>query len=439
MSGDRTHSANAGIHRSVTRQFSSKVPVYAVLAVVGMVAGLVFHEPAIVLVASPFAMALVIGFGFAQVPTVRARTDLDRLRALETESVDVGIVLHCIESIGTVDVTLGIPPGLEPKDRAGAWTTLVRPNQERILEGSLTCAHWGGYRLGDVHLAARDRFGFFVAESTIAADQALRVYPLPLALRSVISARNTHMLVGSEVARTKGEGLEFADIRAFAPGDRTRRINWRLSARRQGIFVNEFHREQNHNVVLLLDTFGDEGSFGGIAIDQTVRAASVLADRFLARRDGVGVIWFGGRLNWLQPESGQRQGYRIAEALIETQIARTYADRMIDVVPARMLPTNALVLVLTPLQDDRMVQAILNLHGRRFDVAVIEIDGNPGSGGEDDPFNLASRIWEMEKEALRYRLRHLGISVAVWRPGMDLEYVIQEVLSFRRYARRPSA
>ncbi len=422
----------------MNRTFSPRVPMYGVLAVAGLIAGLVFHQPAIVLVASPFALALVIGLGFAQPPDLDASVDIAKQRAIEGDEIDLGIDLAS-QSPGFAEATLHLPAGITTVDHPGAWATAVRPGQDRRLEGLIACNHWGGYVLGEVRLVGRDRFGFLITERSIRPNQSLRVYPKPLALRTVVSAVNTHMLVGSEVARTKGEGLEFADIRAYAPGDRTRRINWRVSARKQELHVNEFHREQNHNVVLLLDTFGDDGQFGGIAVDQTVRAATVLADRFLARRDGVGVIWFGGRMHWLQPESGARQGYRIAEALIETQIARTYADRMIEIVPARMLPANALVLVLSPLQDERMITAILNLRGRRFDLAVIEIDGNVEGDARSDPYGLAGRIWEMEKEALRSRLGSLGIPVAIWRPGMEIEHVMQEVLSFRRHARRRSA
>ena len=47
------------------------------------------------------------------------------------------------------------------------------------------------------------------------------------------------------MARAKGDGIEFADIRPFVPGDRVRRINWRASARRPGLWVNESHPERN--------------------------------------------------------------------------------------------------------------------------------------------------------------------------------------------------
>ncbi len=66
----------------------------------------------------------------------------------------------------------------------------------------------------------------------------LRVYPLPETLRRIVPPVATQPFTGNEVARQKGEGLEFADLREFAPGDRVRSINWRASARRAGLGSN---------------------------------------------------------------------------------------------------------------------------------------------------------------------------------------------------------
>ena len=67
----------------------------------------------------------------------------------------------------------------------------------------------------------------------------------------------TQAFAGSQVARSKGDGVEYADIRDFVPGDRVRSINWRASARRQGLVVNERHPERNTDVVLFVDSFTD--------------------------------------------------------------------------------------------------------------------------------------------------------------------------------------
>ena len=134
-------------------------------------------------------------------------------------------------------------------------------------------------------------------------------------------------VLGQPGVAGQGEGIEFADIRPFAPGDRVRRVNWRASARRERLYVNESHPERASDVILFLDSFAEARGSGEGTIDQAVRAASSLADAYLERRNRVGLVSFGGILRWLPPEMGMRQQYRIVDALIETELARSYSRR----------------------------------------------------------------------------------------------------------------
>ena len=67
-------------------------------------------------------------------------------------------------------------------------------------------------------------------------------------------------------------------------------------------------------------------------LDLAVRAAATLAERYLAHRDRVGLVVFGGVLNWLTPATGIVQRYRIVDALLDTEIMLSYAWKDIDVV-----------------------------------------------------------------------------------------------------------
>ena len=249
----------------------------------------------------------------------------------------------------------------------------------------------------------------------------------------------TQAFPGSQVARSKGEGVEYADIRDFVPGDRVRSINWRASARRQGLVVNERHPERNADVVLFVDSFTDVRGAGGSVLEEAVRAAASLATRYLEHRDRVGLVGFGGVLRWLQPGLGTTQRYRLIETMLETSVQPTYTWQDVNVIPARILPPKSFVLALTPLVDPRFCTALEDLRGRRFDVAVIEVDPvrmvEPGrSTVERDAY----RLWLLEREVLRSRLEGRGIGFATW-GNADLESALEEVRTFRRYARRVRA
>jgi uncharacterized protein (DUF58 family) len=229
-------------------------------------------------------------------------------------------------------------------------------------------------------------------------------------------------------------------MRPFVPGDRPRRVNWRASARRGELWVNELHTERNTDVVLLLDTFSEARRAGASTLDHAVRAAASVAARYLARKDRVGVVGFGGLLRWLAPSLGTAQLYRIVDALLDTEVVTSYAWKDISVIPPRTLPPQALVLALSPLLDDRTASAFLDLAARGYDLAVIEVSPEPFvRRGPSELDALAYRLWRLDRAARRSRYERLGIAVAQWREGEPLEGAVREVRAFRRHALRARA
>ena len=145
---------------------------------------------------------------------------------------------------------------------------------------------------------------------------------------------------------------------------------------------------------------------------------------------------FGGVLRWLQPGMGSTQRYRIVETILETGVEPTYTWRNVNLIPARILPPAALLLALTPLVDQRFVAALEDLRGRRFDVAVVEVDPVPlVEPGRTDVERAAYRLWLLEREVVRRRLESRGIGVATWGESAALDTTVEEVRTFRRYSR----
>jgi uncharacterized protein (DUF58 family) len=213
-------------------------------------------------------------------------------------------------------------------------------------------------------------------------------------------------------------------------------VNWRASARRGELWVNEQHPERNTDIVLFLDTFTDARLGMRGTLDLTVRAAASLAHRYLQRKDRVGVVSFGGFVSWLLPASGTRQLYRIVDSLLQMGIVLSFATKNIDVLPPRTLPPRALVLALTPLLDSRSTTALLDLRARGFDLVVVEVSPVPfvrPFGG--DLSALSYRLWSLSREAQRLQFEYAGIPIVSWLDGEALDAALEEVRAFRRYAR----
>ena len=413
---------------------SPKLGAYLGLAGLGLLGGLLTGRSELVALAAPFLIAIWLGLALARRPEVSLRLAAERERALEGEDLKVELELVPAASIPRLDVQLELPRELASREPEGR--VVIHLPGARRLQRALHCRRWGVHELGSVHLRAADRFGFLFHEATLERRIPIRVYPRPEAVRSLLQPLETQVYAGNEVARSRGDGIEFADIRAFVPGDRVRRVNWRASARRRELHVNDLHPERNADLVIFLDTFSELRGSGRSSLDLAVRAAAALAIRYLERRDRVGLIGFGGTLRWLLPAMGLRQLYRIVDALLDTEIALSYAWKGIEVIPVRTLPPEALLVALSPLLDERAVTALLDLRGRGFDLAVVEVSPLPFvQPGRTEVEKLAYSLWRMEREALRHRYQRLGVPVAVWDEEAPLPVALEEVRTFRRYAR----
>jgi uncharacterized protein (DUF58 family) len=423
----------------VTRAASPKLSAYAALGGVGLLAALVTGRPELAALALPFLAVVAAAIVFAGDPDLEIETVLERDRILEGGELGVELRLTAGRTVQRAEVLLAVPPALAVLDGQNPAATFVSPERPATLNLRLRPERWGVFDLGEVHLRARDLFGLFVWTSHVrgqSPDTSLRVYPQPQALHALLRPAETQLFSGDELSRRTGEGIEFADLRPFAFGDQLRRVNWRASARRAELWVNEQHHERNSDVVLFLDSFAEarRGIHG--TIEPAVRAAAALASRYLRRRDRVGLVSFGGTIRWLVPGTGATQLYRVVDALIDTEILLSYAWKSLDVVPIRTLPPQALVLAITPLLDERSTAALLDLRARGFDLAVIEVSPLPYvESGRGRTRQLAYRLWKLRREALRAEYAAAGVPVAEWRDGEPLAAPLEEVRAYRRHAR----
>lgn len=418
----------------MSRGASRKATAYAALGGLGLLAALVLRRPELAALAAPFLLLLAVGLLGGGDPELRSWVSVDRDRVLEGEAVELEVELAVESTVPRVELLLELPPGVVV-DGDNPVAVRVEADDGKVLRFPLRVERWGTHRVGGLTLRTRDSFGLFSRTGRVDADVLVKAYPQPEELRRLLRGE-TQLYSGDELSRRKGEGTEFADLRPFVYGDRVRRINWRASARRGELWVNEQHPERNMDVVLFVDSFADVRRGRASSLDLAVRAAATLANRYLRRRDRVGLVSFGGYVRWLAPGSGMAHAYRIVDALLDTEITLSYAWKAIDVVPARTLPPQALVIALTPLLDDRSVRALFHLRARGFDLVVVELSPlafvEPGPEETDQ---LAYRLWRLERESLRAQFRAAGIPVVPWEEGSPLAAPLEEVTRFRRSAR----
>ncbi|MFG2604837.1 hypothetical protein ACGFT2_15020 [Streptomyces sp. NPDC048514] len=154
------------------------------------------------------------------------------------------------------------------------------------------------------------------------------------------------------------------------------------------------------------------------------RAAAALAE--------IGVVSVGGATRWLRPGSGQQYFYRIVESVLEVRKDFAYRTEGLSLLPPPALPEGALVYVITPLTDQRILNILHQVRGRANPLVVVEIPtGEPVLKPGDTEGELALRLWRADRDAMRFALVERGIAVVAHRPGETLDLALAPLLRTR--------
>lgn len=412
--------------------FERHAVAWFVVASVGLLAGLATARPALVAVGAAFLAPLFFGLAARppRLPEATIRISADRV--IEGGRVELELMLAASAACPWLDVELQLPERLGTDGAPTRRVLALGEGETRTLEYSIDCGRWGAFQVAPVRLSARDRLHLRRADLLVEPTATLRVYPSVERLRRLAGPRATRPVTGSRPAAAAGEGIEFAELRFLAPGERARKINWRATAARGRLLVSARLPERSSDVVIFLDALGAATTSGASTLDQAVRAAASLTEAYLRRRDRVGLLRFGGDIEWIIPGSGLRQQYRIADALLESEVARTHRWRDTSLIPRRILPPQSLIVALTPRLDWRVTRALLNLRRRGYQVAIVEVDPLPYlADAEALAGPMVWRTWLLERDAVRMQLAGAGIALASWGPDEPIAVPVEALAAAR--------
>ena len=280
-------------------------------------------------------------------------------------------------------------------------------------EWQVTAQRWGRWD-GRILVTVRSRGGLFAGSAALGLGE-ITVFPRPPSLAQLALPAQLRTRIGDHVNRRPGEGVEFAGVRPFAPGDRLRRINWPVTSRRGALHVNQLAAERAAEIVAVIDATADAGPPGDSSLDRAVRGVAGIARAYTRAGDRGGVITMYGPLRWIAPGIGPRQFYRIVESVLDVRSLCSFVARHgldpADGAAGRRTSDRVLAAPGRAGHRRRDRPAGTRLSGHRHrrarHVALPPPGRRPG---------LALRLWRLERQALRYRLESLGIPVVGW-PG----------------------
>jgi uncharacterized protein (DUF58 family) len=405
---------------------SPRTQSLATAALLALVAAIVTGRAGLVLLAAPALGALAL------MPRRRPAGELDvdvalsGSRCFEGEDVTITATVRG-GPLAEIVLELEPAPQVTIADPAQRQRTFLRSGGATQAQAQWVIRpdRWGRYSPGTVLVGGRAGRGGFQLSARIEVEP-LEIFPRAERMRSRLVPAELLRRIGEHTGRAVGDGVEFAGLRPYVPGDPLRDVNRAVSIRHGQLHVNQRAAARAADLVVMIDSLGPAGPVADRTLDAAVHGAAALVTAYLRLADRAGIVVLGGALRWLGPAHGMRQFYRIAEMMLRARYDSFVAPD-VGRIPRTALPPGTLVVVFSPLLDPRALTAFTDLRQRGFPLIVVDTlrDEPPVSSrsvrGRRE--NLALRLWRLDRAATRAALGDLGVPVLRWEPDAELDSV----------------
>lgn len=216
--------------------------------------------------------------------------------------------------------------------------TSIEKSESKKIKYSLRPLERGEYHFGNLNLYTNSPIGLASRRYKFGKDEMVPNYPSFLQLRKYALMAFTNKLseYGLKKIRRIGHTMEFEQIKDYVPGDDIRNINWKASAKRNQLMVNQFQDEKSQPVYSVID----KGRvmrmpFEGLSLlDYAINATLVISNIALMKQDKAGMFAFSRNVsNRVVAQRRPSQMNTILETLYnldtdyaETDFARLYID-----------------------------------------------------------------------------------------------------------------
>jgi uncharacterized protein (DUF58 family) len=409
--------ATGALRRSVT------------LGVGGIAVGVTLGEPAVLVLTVPLLLVSLPAVLRRPRATPVVETAVPSASPREGEALAVELRVDDDADVEQVTRVLTPQPLLVGRpDRGRAVTWWPAPRQLEVSprrwgpvavqERVALTSPWSGYRWGPV----------------APVDRPLTVLPAAPPYDSRAEQPRPRGIVGAHRSTQPGQGSELAGIRAFQPGDRLRRINWRVSARTGTLHTTTTRAEQDAGLLLVVDLLAEHGASGGLggstsSLDLTVRAAAALAEHAAAQGDRVALTPIGGRTRPVPLGVGRSHLRRVLATLADVRPGVSPYDDLtrLDL----RVGAGTTVVLLSPLLADAIGTTAATLTRRGVPTVVIDTlpeDLVPDLPDRDHELvDLAWRMRRLDREAVLLGLAAIGCPVVPWHGRGTVDEVMRDL------------
>jgi len=370
---------------------------------------------------------------------VEGHSDLEIKRDVSAVNVykgdDINVVLTVTNKsyrrTQQLEVFDNVPHEMKMRKGINLMRMNLGPGQTATIRYTVRCPLRGHYTIGPTSIRYRNTFNLFVSETSVGDRSDITVFPQVRDVEeALIRSDVPKMYTGATTLKTPGQGMEFYALREYFPGDSFRSINWKAFARTGELMVNEKTRDAVTDVFIILDT-RDVARIGTVLknpLEMGTVAAASIANYFIKRRDSVSLVTYGERMDFLPPETGDKQHYKVLSQLAAVESKGSMPLQAVTNALSPRISRGSPVFIISSLEGDgTTLSAIRNLSGKGHEVIVL-------SPSSIDLERLVSRIPRMAYEVLKLERQNrltaisgYGAKVIDWTPSVELSQALLQI------------
>ncbi|MDE0599407.1 MAG: DUF58 domain-containing protein, partial [Dokdonia donghaensis] len=168
----------------------------------------------------------------------------------------------------------------------------------------------GEYVFGHLNLYASTKLKLVRRRYRFEKDQMVKVYPSFIQMKkyAFLALDNRLTLHGMKKIRRIGHTMEFEQIKDYVLGDDARTINWKATAKRGSLMVNQFQDEKSQPVYALIDASRVmKMPFKGLTLlDYAINSTLAFSNIALKKKDKVGMLTFAEEVKDHLPASSKK-------------------------------------------------------------------------------------------------------------------------------------
>ena len=277
-------------------------------------------------------------------------------RRVTTERFSIGdpnkVVLHLTNKY-EFPVRVGIIDELPVQFQERDWLRKARVEQgkEIEIEYYLQPVTRGEYIFDNINVFVHGPLQLVKRRYIFPARQTVKVYPSYIQMRryQLLAVSNRLQEAGVKRIRKLGHSMEFEQIKEYVRGDDFRTINWKATARRESLMVNNYTDERSQQIYCIINKGRVmKMPFAGMTLlDYAINASLVLANVALVKQDKAGLITFAENLDaFVQADKKSTKMNLLLETLYrqETKYLEADFEKLFSVIRHRITNRSLLIL-----------------------------------------------------------------------------------------------